>query len=158
MREDFHECPGPEGAAFLACQVGARPAIRTGDKGPALRPRMPPCLAYRGSDLAAVRSPTAAASLSARHAVGIYATGPSSSRWSAITRKSLITRASSAIAHARSAMTWPQSWRPGGDGSAADRPVVSPVLSASSRSRTSAGVRHGHPCRRPRLQDRATIR
>ena len=58
MREDFHECPGPEGAAFLACQVGARPAIRTGDKGPALRPRMPPCLAYRGSDLAAVRSPT----------------------------------------------------------------------------------------------------
>ena len=51
MREDFHECPGPEGSAFLACQVGARPAIRTGDKGPAQRPRMPPCLAYRGSDL-----------------------------------------------------------------------------------------------------------
>ena len=49
-----------------------------------------------------LRSPPAAISFSARHAVGTDATGPNSSRWSPITRKSLITRAPSAIAHARS--------------------------------------------------------
>jgi hypothetical protein len=42
-------------------------------------------------------------------AVGTEATGPNSSRWSAITRKSLITRAPSAIAHARSDSTRPRS-------------------------------------------------
>jgi hypothetical protein len=44
-----------------------------------------------------LRSPPTAASFSARHAVGTDATGPNSSRWSPITRKSLITRAPSAI-------------------------------------------------------------
>ena len=50
-----------------------------------------------------LRSPPAAIYFSARHAVGTDATGPNSSRWSPITRKSLITLAPSAIAHARSA-------------------------------------------------------
>jgi hypothetical protein len=40
-----------------------------------------------------------------------------------MTRKSLITRALSAIAHARSAKTRPRSRPPPGDGSAADRPA-----------------------------------
>ena len=67
-------------------------------------------------------APSAAASFSARHAVGTDATGPNSSRWSPVTRKSLITRAPSAIAHARSANTRPRSCPPAGDGSAADSP------------------------------------
>ena len=82
-----------------------------------------------------LRSPPAAVSLSARHAVGTDATGPNSSRWSPITRKSLITRAPSAIAHARSEKTRPRSWPPSGDGSAADSPDVRPVRSDSCRSR-----------------------
>src|ERR1022692_1260233 len=80
-----------------------------------------------------LRSPPAAISLSARHAVGTDATGPNSSRWSPITRKSLITRAPSAIAHARSARTRPRSWPPSGEGSAADSPDVRPVRSVSWR-------------------------
>ena len=66
-----------------------------------------------------LRSPPAAISFSARHAVGTDATCPNSSRWSPITRKSLITRAPSAIAHARSEKTRPRSCPPSGDGSAA---------------------------------------
>jgi hypothetical protein len=84
-----------------------------------------------------LRSPPAAVSFSARHAVGTDATGPSNSRWSPITRKSLITLAPSAIAHARSDKTRPRSCPPRGEGSAADRPAVRPVRSDNCRSSTS---------------------
>jgi len=53
-----------------------------------------------------VRSPPAAASFSARHAVGTDSTGPSSSRWSSMTRKSLITAL-------RPRSRTPGRWRPG---------------------------------------------
>ena len=59
-----------------------------------------------------LRSPPVAVSFSARHAVGTDATCPNSSRWSPITRKSLITRTPSAIAHARSDKTRPRRARP----------------------------------------------
>src|SRR5450755_1827824 len=102
----------------------------------AVRPRVPPRLAHRGRDLPPP-APPAAISFSDRQAVGTDATGPNSSRWSPITRKSLITRAPSAIAHARSEKTRPRSWPPRGEGSAAERPAVRPVRSASCRSRAS---------------------
>jgi hypothetical protein len=80
------------------------------------------------------RGPPEAISLSVRHAVGTEATRPCRSRWSARTRKSLITSAPSAIAHARSAATRPRSWTSSrGVASARD----SPVLSANRRSSTS---------------------
>jgi hypothetical protein len=108
-----------------------RSATRTGGRPPW---RAMPCAhACRRALLTAavilrlLRSPPAAVSFSARHAVGTDATGPSSSRRSPITRKSLITRAPSAIAHARSEKTRPRSWPPSGDGSAADRPAVRPA-------------------------------
>ena len=114
-----------------------RSAIRTGGSVPACPHARRRALFTAAVTLRRPRSPPAAASFSARHAVGTDATGPKTSRWSPITRKSLITRAPSAIAHARSASTRPRSWPPSGDGSAADRPAVSPVRSASSRSSTS---------------------
>ena len=80
-------------------------------------------------------SPPAAISLSARHAVSTEATGPNSSPWSRITRKSLIASPPSAIAHARSARTRPRSWISSrAEASALDNPLVSPVLSASART------------------------
>jgi hypothetical protein len=87
----------------------ARSATRTGGSGPACahacrRARFTAAIIFRRT-----RPPPAAASFSARHAVGTDATGPNSSRWSPITRKSLITRAPSAIAHARSDKTRPRS-------------------------------------------------
>jgi hypothetical protein len=120
-----------------ATPSSCRSAIRTGGSGPACahacrRARFTAAVIFRRA-----RSPPAAASFSARHAVGTDATGPNSSRWSPITRKSLITRAPSAITQARSAMIRPRSWPPGGDGSAADSPAVIPLRSASSRSSTS---------------------
>ena len=51
------------------------------------------------------RLPPPAISLSARQQVGTEAARPNSSRWPAITLKSLITSAPSAIPHARSAST-----------------------------------------------------
>jgi hypothetical protein len=90
-----------------------RSATLTGGSAPCRA--MPWAHAFRRALLTAavtlrlLRSPPAAVSLSARHAVSTEATGPNSSRWSAITRKSLITRAPSAIAHARSDSTRPRS-------------------------------------------------
>ena len=92
-----HAC-GPRLAPAAARRAGRCPAPRRAG-GPA----------YRGGDLRRPRSPRQPISLSARHAVGTDATGPNISRWSPITRKSLITRALSAIAHARSANTRPRS-------------------------------------------------
>jgi hypothetical protein len=83
--------------------------------------------------LRSLRFPPAADSFSVRNAVGTDATCPNSSHWSPIARKPLITRAPSAIAHARSDKTRPRSCPPSGDGSAADRPAV-PVRSASCHS------------------------
>ena len=87
---------------------------------------------------ACARGPPVAISFSVRHVVGTEATGPNSSFWSVSTRKSLITSLPSAIAQARSAVTRPRSWISSrGEASARDSPAVSPVLSASWRSRTS---------------------
>ncbi|HUC26293.1 MAG TPA: hypothetical protein VMA73_26620 [Streptosporangiaceae bacterium] len=108
-----------------------RSATRTGGRGPACAHACRRALFTAAVTLRRARSPSAAASFSARHAVGTDATGPNSSR------RSPITRAPSAIAHARSAMTRPRSCPPAGDGSAADSPAVRPVRSASSRSSTS---------------------
>jgi|KBSMisStaDraftv2_1062788.scaffolds.fasta_scaffold544722_1 hypothetical protein len=84
------------------------------------------------------RGPTRAISASVRHAVGTDATSPNSSHWSGMTRKSEITRAPSAIAQARSATTRPRSCtKIRGVASAADKPPVSPVLSARCRSSAS---------------------
>ena len=80
--------------------------------GDALRPGVPAGLLTAAVTLRRPRSPRQPISLSARHAVGTDATGPNISRWSPITRKSLITRALSAIAHARSANTRPGHGRP----------------------------------------------
>src|SRR5262249_55904090 len=85
--------------------------------------------------LPSARSPPRAISSSVRHAVGTEATSPNSSSWSPITRKSLITSPPSAIAHARSASTWPRSCtssRP--VASAFDSPAVRPILSDSART------------------------
>ncbi len=82
--------------------------------------------------------PLSAISSSVRQAVGTEATGPNSSCWSVIARKSLITRAPSAIAQDRSVNTRPRSCSSSrGLANAPDRPAVSPDLSASSRSTAS---------------------
>ena len=94
-----------------------RSAIRTGGSGPACAHACRRALFTAAVTLRRARSPPAAASFSTRHAVGTDATGPNSSRWSPITRKSLITRAPSAIAQARSAKTRPRSRPPSGVGS-----------------------------------------
>ena len=88
--------------------------------------------------LRAVFSPPAAISSSARHAVGTDATGPNSPLWSLITRKSLITSAPSAIAHARSETTRPRSCTTSRlPASAFDNPAASPVTSHSRRNSAS---------------------
>jgi hypothetical protein len=81
------------------------------------------------------RSPPQALSASVRRAVGTEATSPNSSPWSPITRKSLITSAPSAIAHASSAITRPRSWTSSRSlASAFHSPAVRPILSASART------------------------
>src|SRR6266536_2325897 len=83
--------------------------------------------------LPSARSPPRAISSSVRHAVGTEATSPNRSSWSPITRKSLITSAPSAIAHAKSASTRPRSCTSSrSDTSAFDSPAVRPMLSASA--------------------------
>ena len=89
--------------------TSCRSAIRTGGSDPACAHACRRALFNAAVTLRRPRSPQAADSFSARHTVGTDATGPNSSRWSPITRKSLITRAPSAIAHARSANTRPRS-------------------------------------------------
>ena len=87
---------------------------------------------------ASAAPPPAAVSFSARQHVGTDATRPNNSCWSPITRKSLITSAPSAIAHAKSASTWPRSYTSTRSlASAFGRAAVSPVLSASARSSAS---------------------
>ena len=99
--------------------------------GDAVRPRVPPRLINRGRDCPS-SAVFAAGGILQRPPRGQHrGDRTSSSRWSLITRKSLITRAPSAIAHARSAKTRPLVVPPRGEGSAADRPAVSPVRSAS---------------------------
>ena len=86
-----------------------RSATCTGGSGPACAHACRRARFTAAVILRRARSPPAAASFSARQAVGTDATGPKTSRWSPITRKSLITRAPSAIAQARSAKTRPRS-------------------------------------------------
>jgi hypothetical protein len=117
----------------LVAAVGQR---RHAEGGGAVEGRQGVGAGRAAATLRRVRSPPAAFSFSARHAVGTDATCPNTSPWSPITRKSLITRAPSAIAQARSAKTRPRSRPPPGVGSAADRPAVRPVRSASCRSST----------------------
>ena len=117
-------------------------AIRTPGSAPC-RAAIPAHAARRAVfTAAAIRSsapsPPAATSLRVRQVVGTEATGPNSSCWSPITRKSLITSAPSAIAQARSAITRPRSCTSSLLlASALDSPAVRLVLSASPRSSTS---------------------
>jgi hypothetical protein len=112
------------GSAPCRVSICAHAARRAAFTAPAIRP--------------SVRPPPAAISSSPLQHVGTDATSPNSSRWSAITRKSLITCAPSAIAHARSASTRPRSRTSGQPvASAFDNPPVRPVLSATARSNAS---------------------
>jgi hypothetical protein len=89
------------------------------------------------------RVPAPAISFSARHAVGTDATSPNSSPWSPMTRKSEITRAPSAIAHARPASTRPRSCTSSrADASARGQAAGQPGLTGQLPQQRQPGMRH----------------